>query len=82
MVNASVQRILVILLFTYRYRQERGNVPTPPLSATQNNQKQSSPEDSHDPFENSEPMNIQDDQLPFKKRKSPVSHWLTGLFLL
>ena len=46
-------------------RQERGNVPTPPPSATQNNQKQSSPADSHDPFANSEPMNIQDDDLPF-----------------
>ena len=46
-------------------RQERGNVPTPPASATQNNQKQSSPADSHDPFANSEPMNIQDDDLPF-----------------
>lgn len=46
-------------------RQERGNVPTSPPSATQNNQKQSSPADSHDPFANSEPMNIQDDDLPF-----------------
>lgn len=46
-------------------RQERANVPTPPPSATLNNQKQSSPVDSHDPFANSEPMNIQDDDLPF-----------------
>lgn len=46
-------------------RQERGNVPTPPPSVTQSNQKQSSPADSHDPFANSEPMNIQDDDLPF-----------------
>ncbi|RZI47914.1 hypothetical protein EQJ87_10870 [Lactococcus kimchii] len=47
--------------------QKIGNVPTPPPSATQNNQKQSSPADSHDPFANSEPMNIQDDNLPFVK---------------
>ncbi|WP_237025716.1 hypothetical protein [Lactococcus lactis] len=46
-------------------RQERGNVPTPPPSAAQNNQKQSSPADSHDPFAISELMNIQDDDLPF-----------------
>ena len=46
-------------------RQERGNVPTPPPSATQNTQKQNSPADSHDPFANSGPMNIQDDDLPF-----------------
>lgn len=46
-------------------RQERGNVSTPPPSATQNNQKQNSPADSYDPFANSEPMNIQDDDLPF-----------------
>jgi len=46
-------------------RQERGNVPTPPPSANQNNQKQSSPAEAHDPFANSEPMNIEDDQLPF-----------------
>jgi len=46
-------------------RQERGNVSPPTPSATQNNQKQSSPADNHDPFANSEPMNIQDDDLPF-----------------
>ncbi len=46
-------------------RQERGNVTTPPPSTTQNNQKQSSPADSQDPFANSEPMNINDDDLPF-----------------
>lgn len=39
--------------------------PTPPPSATQNNQKQSSPADSHDPFADSEPMNINNDDLPF-----------------
>lgn len=44
-------------------RQNSGNSQTP--AATQSNQKQSSPADSHDPFANSEPMNIQDDDLPF-----------------
>ncbi|WP_270250792.1 single-stranded DNA-binding protein [Lactococcus lactis] len=46
-------------------RQERGNVTIPPPSAAPNNQKQSSPADNHDPFANSELMNIEDDQLPF-----------------
>lgn len=35
-------------------RQERGNVPTPSPSATQSNQKQTSPADNLDPFANSE----------------------------
>ena len=46
-------------------RQDRGNVTTPTPSAAQNNPTQSSSADSHDPFANSEPMNIQDDDLPF-----------------
>ncbi|MCT0016627.1 single-stranded DNA-binding protein [Lactococcus lactis subsp. lactis] len=46
-------------------RQERGNVPTPPPAAPQDTQKQSSASDPLDPFANSEPMDIQDDQLPF-----------------
>ena len=46
-------------------RRERGNVPTPPPSAAQSNPTQSSSAYSHDPFANSEPMNIQDDDLPF-----------------
>ena len=46
-------------------RHERGNVPTSPPAATQNTQNQNSPADTHDPFTNSEPMNINDDELPF-----------------
>lgn len=46
-------------------RKERGNVPTSPPEPTQNTQKQNPPEYDHEPFANSEPMNINDDDLPF-----------------
>jgi hypothetical protein len=39
-------------------RHERGDVPTPPPAATQNTQNQNSPADAHEPFPNSEQMNI------------------------
>ncbi|AYG02067.1 single-stranded DNA-binding protein [Lactococcus allomyrinae] len=46
-------------------RQDRGNVQTPQPAATQSTGKQTSPADPHDPFASSEPMTINDDDLPF-----------------
>ena len=68
--NQQGQRVYVteVVADTFQMlesRHERGNVPTPPPAATQNTQNQNSPADTHDPFANSEPMNINDDELPF-----------------
>lgn len=68
--NQQGQRVYVteVVADTFQMlesRHERGNVPTPPPAATQNTQNQNSPADTHDPFTNSEPMNINDDELTF-----------------
>lgn len=46
-------------------RQDRGKAPTPTPSATQDTQNQNFSADAHETFAKSEPMNIQDDNLPF-----------------